>query len=293
MGEASHAPYNESEAAETYRDWYSCSLHKLMAEHTSWQYFGDLKGKRIVDFGCGNGAWLKKCLAMGAESCLGLDLNAPMIDARKQSVTEVEKIKQQRLRFAIHNCFQPIEQGYGQNFDFAVCFYVLHYAESEEAVQIFFKNALELLKPGGHLFVGQGPYVANTARDQEIVANLCGALPALRRQSRRSSTVYFDDLPAFLPSRLSVSETGRPFTREAAFTFSDYNWPKKKVDSKFGESRLRRYHVAAAGYSRRSGRRREGTNRKLGGAVYLYRCSEAFVIVVSFFFCISLRKHLP
>lgn len=71
--------YSTEELAFAYKRFRSSNLIVPIRYCVNFQYFGDLTGMKIVDLGCGDGDFLKQCLARGALSCLGLDINDTMI----------------------------------------------------------------------------------------------------------------------------------------------------------------------------------------------------------------------
>lgn len=54
------------------------AFHKRLRETVD--YLGNLKGKKILDLGCGPGFYLKECLSRGASQVTGLDLSGKMIE---------------------------------------------------------------------------------------------------------------------------------------------------------------------------------------------------------------------
>lgn len=81
MGDATRMTYDCSLAARVYQEWHPYGLHHVLVDHVNFEFFGDLAGKAIVEFGCGDGKFLRKCLAKGAAFCLGFDVNEAMITA--------------------------------------------------------------------------------------------------------------------------------------------------------------------------------------------------------------------
>lgn len=50
--------------------------------------FGNLAGATVVDFGCGDGSFLQKCLMQGASYCVGIDLNETITKSGKDTKSE-------------------------------------------------------------------------------------------------------------------------------------------------------------------------------------------------------------
>jgi len=227
MADAPVMLYNSNDAAQLYRDWYSRSLYKSAVEQTTFDYFGDLTGVRVVDFGCGNGVFLKQCLDKGASYCLGFDVNEPMINSGGNAAKQSDK--NGPLRFVVQDCFKPIQQTYGR-FDFALCHYVLCAANDETKLEICLKNVIGMLKPGGKLFIGEPPQCVKTLKDQKTIADLCGSFYPLEQEIVAEEGEAIDPGAAFYPAPIDVSKTGRPFTRRKMFSFrcDGFDWTKEK-----------------------------------------------------------------
>ncbi len=67
----------------------------------SWLVGEGVSGKRIMDLGCGTGAFAIETLKNGASSCVGIDLSPAMI--RKASELAVESGYQDRAKFELGN----------------------------------------------------------------------------------------------------------------------------------------------------------------------------------------------
>jgi len=226
MADAVRMTYDTDSATQAYKQWQASNLAFSMARHVNLQYFGSLEGATVVEFGCGSGAFLKQCLNLGAASCLGFDVNDAMIKSGEEAATQKQYTTEQ-LQFVITDCFKSIQGNYGQ-FDFAVSQFVLHDCNNEDSLQIYLRNVYEMLKSGKKMFVSLFPYVTNTKKDQEIVADLCGYFVPLRADSTKSDP-YFAKVPAFRPGPVSDGKTGRPFTRDRLIEFSDHKWSIGKL----------------------------------------------------------------
>jgi len=227
MEDSTPMTYDNDATTQAYKNWIDSSLGVTLVRHSNFQYFGDLAGLTIVEFGCGTGSFLQTCAAKGAAYCLGLDINDAMIKAGG-NIVDIEQHSKQPLHFVIEDCSKSIQKDFGQ-FDFAVSQFVIHdICSDEQALQIFLNNVIKMLKRGGKFFVGLCPYVAKSQKDQEIIANLCGYLHPMKIDSAGQDP-SFAEVTAFRPASTSVSETGRPFTRENMFTFFDYFWSKEKM----------------------------------------------------------------
>jgi len=228
--------YNSESLGQMFKDFRSKALDNIAADYTAVHYFGSLEGKSIVDFGCGTGFSSKFFLARGASFYLGIDLNEAMIASGGNKVMgEAEyKLKRQsnsngQACFMVEDCFKPLKQTYGQ-FDFAQMLFALYYCKNETDLQNYLNNALNLLKTGGKLYIGQSASVMKNLKDQKTHADLSGVQHPLKDEVGDEDPYFLQSVPAFKPAPPSVSKTGRPFTRDIFFTFSGgYCWSKEKV----------------------------------------------------------------
>ncbi|MEK7525609.1 MAG: class I SAM-dependent methyltransferase [Patescibacteria group bacterium] len=120
---------------------------KFVVEPTLLELLGDVKGKRILELGSGNGYWLQLLSKRGAH-CTGVERSEQqLILARLGSQSE----KIQHIQADIGEL-----GGYGlapETYDTILLEHVLLEISSKDALQNIFKNAFLLLKKGGHLIV--------------------------------------------------------------------------------------------------------------------------------------------
>jgi 2-polyprenyl-3-methyl-5-hydroxy-6-metoxy-1,4-benzoquinol methylase len=111
---------------------------------TLLKFMGDIKGKKILDLGCGSGRFGVKLAAAGAESVVGLDLSAVAIEkanllAKDLSVTN------------FHAFQKPLNSNEFLNtFDYVLCVNMLHHTSEQDLVLNYIYNSL---KDGGALIV--------------------------------------------------------------------------------------------------------------------------------------------
>lgn len=100
--------------------------------------FPNLKGKSVLDLGCGYGCHCRYCVQKGAFKVLGIDASAKMIEqARKRNFDQAIEYKV----CSIQNYAFP------KNFwDFVISNLALHYVEDLEDI---FEKIHRTLKPGG------------------------------------------------------------------------------------------------------------------------------------------------
>ncbi|MCM3781669.1 class I SAM-dependent methyltransferase [Neobacillus mesonae] len=99
----------------------------------------DLRGKKVLDLGCGYGWHCRYARGLGAEYVLGIDISQKML-ARARSMTEDEGIEYRHL------AIEDIEVS-KESFDVVISSLALHYIESYELVC---KKVFEALSADGH-----------------------------------------------------------------------------------------------------------------------------------------------
>lgn len=99
-----------------------------------------LKGLRVLDLGCGFGAFARWAREVGADSVLGVDLSEKMLDRARAHTQDPGVIYCQA---SIENLALP-----DASFDLVYSSLVLHYLEDFGAVCMILRK---LLVPGGHL----------------------------------------------------------------------------------------------------------------------------------------------
>lgn len=143
----------ESEKFEKYgQEWWNpagklFSLHKI--NPLRFDYFsskaGDLKGKAVLDIGCGGGLLAERFASAGA-AVTGIDLSPVAIEAAKKHAQE----QGLRIDYGVGSPSDLVKQG-PSRFDIIVCAEVLEHVDGLEG---FLKDSLSMLKNGGIFFFG-------------------------------------------------------------------------------------------------------------------------------------------
>lgn len=98
---------------------------------------GNISGKKVLIYGCGDGHGIDEFLEHGAEEIIGIDISESMIDKAKK------RFKNDNVKFIVMNAedleFPP------ETFDIVFGIAVLHHLFLEKA----YKQLLKVLKPGG------------------------------------------------------------------------------------------------------------------------------------------------
>lgn len=121
---------------------------KLSSTRTSkviHQVLGPIKGKRIVDIGCGDGIFTQELLALNPGFVTGIDPNDAAIAVAKKNMADIKNVE-----FHVMDVYQipPIKK-----YDIAIIRGVLHHLyEVEKAIQIICNIADEIVvaEPNGY-----------------------------------------------------------------------------------------------------------------------------------------------
>lgn len=126
----------------------------------------DLKGKKVLDLGCGYGWHCKEAVLRGATYVLGMDISEKMIHEAKIRNAD-EKIEYRIC--GIDEYEYPIEE-----FDFVISNLVLHYVEDLEAI---YRLVFRTLKQNGvFLFNIEHPIFTGSVNQQWICDDQGNAL---------------------------------------------------------------------------------------------------------------------
>ncbi len=110
----------------------------------------DIKGKYILDAGCGPGIYLEILSERGASELVGLDASEKMISiARKKKIP--------RAKFSVRDLNRPLVDFSPESFDLILSALTISYLPDLNAV---FSEFHRLLKPQGHLLIStQHPFM--------------------------------------------------------------------------------------------------------------------------------------
>ncbi|MBB6635511.1 class I SAM-dependent methyltransferase [Cohnella thailandensis] len=135
------------------------SVHGLKAAgewHVLESLMPDLKGKSVLDLGCGFGWHCRYARERGASSVIGVDLSENMLN-KARAMTNDTAIEY--IRLPIEEISFPEER-----FDFVLSSLALHYIESYQNV---ISNIYRLLKPGGTFLFSVEHPVFTSREEQE------------------------------------------------------------------------------------------------------------------------------
>ncbi len=109
------------------------------------QALGCIKGKKIIDIGCGDGIFTQELIALNPEFITGIDPNDAAIAVAKKNMSHIKNIE-----FQVMNVYQipPVKK-----YDIAIIRGVLHHLDQvEKAIQVICKTADEIVvaEPNGY-----------------------------------------------------------------------------------------------------------------------------------------------
>lgn len=139
--------YNDN--AEKWLRLEPSSLSDFTARPLVFEACGDVRGRSVLDIGCGEGYCARELKRRGAGDCLGIDLSEQMIQAAR--------LQEEQDRFGIEfqACnvvkFQP-----ARRFDLCIAVFLFNYLRVEEMRQVF-AMVYQALEPGGE-FVFSVPH---------------------------------------------------------------------------------------------------------------------------------------
>lgn len=128
--------------AKKYSEVVKGNIYNALLERpTTLSMLSDVRGKNIIDMGCGPGVYTKWFLEQGAANLTCVDLSREM--------TELVKREQgNRIKAYVQDLSQGLPQEADSSADVIVCPLVMHYIKELEPV---FKDIYRVLKQGGYI----------------------------------------------------------------------------------------------------------------------------------------------
>jgi ubiquinone/menaquinone biosynthesis C-methylase UbiE len=128
--------------ADTYDQWEANSVI-AGEEEVIWDLIGDVRGRRVLDVGCGTGRHALVLAAQGAE-VVGLDPSPEMLDRAR------EKARARGLRVTLRQAAVSVLPARLGAYDLVLCCLVLsHVADLSEAVSVLASH----VRPGGRVIL--------------------------------------------------------------------------------------------------------------------------------------------
>jgi len=120
---------------------------RMYPERNSFvQTLGDIRGKSILDVGCGEGYYTRILKKLGAGEVIGLDMATKIIDIARAK----EQIEPLGIKYIVEDLLKIEKIG---DFDIISTVLVLHYAETREKLYSMCDKLYKNLKTGGKLIV--------------------------------------------------------------------------------------------------------------------------------------------
>jgi 2-polyprenyl-3-methyl-5-hydroxy-6-metoxy-1,4-benzoquinol methylase len=132
-------PRTEDSVVERYR---SHRRWRLFTKELIFEVLGDVQGKKVLDFGCGEGHLATQLGRLGAR-VTGIDISPELIELAQRRA-EMDGV-QQDVKFKVWDILESDPDG--EQFDFVVCTDSLHHVDLPSVLQRLY----ECLKPGGKL----------------------------------------------------------------------------------------------------------------------------------------------
>ncbi len=140
--------YDNKEFFDNYismrNDRNNISANEVVEMPAIYSVLPDLKGKKVLDLGCGSGNNCMKAIELGSSFVLGIDVSQNMIDLAKKTNSN-EKIKYDVL--AMENI-----DSLNEKFDVVISSLAFHYVEDYNKL---LKDIYNLLNPNGILIFSQ------------------------------------------------------------------------------------------------------------------------------------------
>lgn len=133
--------------AKQYAELAEHSAHNAFCERPAMlNMIGEVKGKKILDTGCGSGIYSEIFLNAGAEEVTGFDISRAMIEIYQARLGNKAQVFQADIE-------QPLAFARDNYYDIILCSLVLHYCKDWSPI---FCELSSKLRSGGSLFFSTG-----------------------------------------------------------------------------------------------------------------------------------------
>jgi len=132
--------------SQAYKDSKLLPYRSHVEAYTLFKLLGNIEGKSIIDFACGEGFYTRLLIKLGAKSVLGVDVSPKMIELAENEEYE----NPIGCEYLIADIGKMGELG---EFDIVTAIYLLNYAKSRDELFDYCKAIYKHLKPGGR-FIG-------------------------------------------------------------------------------------------------------------------------------------------
>ncbi len=128
--------------AAQYRQVTESPLRRFIEAYTLEQLVGDVRGKSVLDLGCGEGFFTRRFRQLGARRVVGVDISSAMI-----SLAEAEE--REHTLGVEYICADVRDLTDVGEFDIVVAAYLLHYSRTEAEMQQMCTSIVSHLPAGG------------------------------------------------------------------------------------------------------------------------------------------------
>ncbi|MCB0324228.1 MAG: class I SAM-dependent methyltransferase [Bdellovibrionales bacterium] len=121
--------------------------HRLVMRPSILYHLGNVEGLSVLDLASGDGDFLLRLLASGAERAMGADLSPEIVELSTEKLAAAGFAGRSKVVVADASVASAYE---GAPFDAILCNFVICYSSSLSMVEGFCRNIAINLKPGGH-----------------------------------------------------------------------------------------------------------------------------------------------
>ena len=148
--------------AEPYRDSKQLPFRYVVEGYTLFRTLGDLRNRRVLDLGCGEGFYTRQFRRAGAAHVIGVDISGAMT----QLAQAEEQARPIGCRYV---CADAATYAPPAPMDIVAAVYLLNYARTREELERLCCVCFGALRPGGRL-VGFNDNVRRSPRPGESLA---------------------------------------------------------------------------------------------------------------------------
>jgi SAM-dependent methyltransferase len=211
-GDLSHRPATFS--ADGYDAWRHESLKSQFEQYFNWEL---IKGKRVLDFGCGTGPLSVLCAQQGAKSVVGIDLSQNSI-ARAKNLAASAGLP---IEFILEESATRISLP-DNSIDVIVCFDVMEHVMEYEALMAEWAR---VLRPGGSVLIWWSVWWHPYGHHMHTMIPLPWVHVLLSDESLFRVCARIYDTPQFQPRIWHFDDAGRrkPNPYAGRVVFDDLN----------------------------------------------------------------------
>eukprot|EP00184_Porphyridium_aerugineum_P007827 CAMPEP_0184693438 /NCGR_PEP_ID=MMETSP0313-20130426/1666_1 /TAXON_ID=2792 /ORGANISM="Porphyridium aerugineum, Strain SAG 1380-2" /LENGTH=297 /DNA_ID=CAMNT_0027151521 /DNA_START=136 /DNA_END=1029 /DNA_ORIENTATION=+ len=159
-----------------------------------------LRGKRILDLGCGDGVYSREALRLNAELVVGIDISEEMIKLAKQNLAEEKSHTNPKIQFFSADCsnleqMQAILKPLGclaHSFDIIIASWLIGYSKTKDQLDGFVSVFEHYLEPENGRLVGIHMNPLFGSFDDPSLFLKYGFVQRLKVPARTGDHIYVD-----------------------------------------------------------------------------------------------------